>query len=72
MPELVYTGDRSYYSRSLGRVEPGREADVSGELHDHLLDRGDWEPTGSDVCGAELSDGGTCDRDAASCPYHGD
>jgi len=26
---------------------------------------------GSAVCGAELSQGGTCDRPADECPYHG-
>jgi hypothetical protein len=24
-----------------------------------------------EICGAELSDGGTCDRPADECPYHG-
>lgn len=23
-----------------------------------------------DICGAELSDGGTCDRLVTECPYH--
>lgn len=26
----------------------------------------------TEVCGAELSTGGTCDRPADECPYHGD
>lgn len=25
-----------------------------------------------EVCGADLNDGGTCDRPADECPYHGD
>jgi hypothetical protein len=29
---------------------------------------GDGEDT--EICGADLSDGGTCDRPAGECPYH--
>lgn len=29
------------------------------------------DESGGEVCGAELSNGGTCDRPADECPYHG-
>jgi hypothetical protein len=29
------------------------------------------EMTDSGICGAELTDGGRCERPAEECPYHG-
>jgi hypothetical protein len=34
--------------------------------------RVDGDTDDAEVCGVELSTGGTCDRPADECPYHGD
>lgn len=33
-------------------------------------DSDETEPSGDDVCGAEMSDGSICERPADECPYH--
>lgn len=36
------------------------------------LDIGAGEASADDdICGAEMTDGSTCERDPAECPYHG-
>lgn len=70
---------------SVREDEEGRYVGVSEHYADEVAaflgvdapdtdeDGGDGDSeTDEDVCGAELSDGGTCERPASECPYHGD
>jgi hypothetical protein len=88
MPVVEKTaGGRVYVRAADQEFAPGDRADVDTSTAEYLLgerddfervdgdDSGDAEATDEDdveVCGAPLSDGGTCDRPADECPYHGD
>lgn len=54
----------------------GPSGDYADEIRAYLGVESGGETAEDDeddaVCGAELSNGGTCDRLAAECPYHGD
>lgn len=39
-----------------------------GDSSDNSTDDSDAD---SGICGAELTSGGTCERPAGGCPYHG-
>ena len=65
--------------RYIGRVSTrqGDEVDVDEETGEYLLSTGYFEyvddegdEDDADICGAEQSDGSTCDRPADDCPYH--
>jgi len=82
MPTVEKTVGGRVNVRGIGEFERGDTADVSEGDAEYLVEeRGDFEYVENssddqeddvDVCGADLSDGGTCDRPADECPYHGD
>ena len=63
-----------YYHRETGLLTTGDRADVGEALAAYLCDeRGEFERVNdADTCGAEQSDGSTCERPADDCPYHGE
>lgn len=78
MPRLRYIGGSRYALRDGPTWEDGDVYEVDDATADRLveLDKfklvGDSEntTTETDICGAELSAGGTCDRPADECQYH--
>jgi len=74
MPTARYTGGGTY--RVGGHsFAPGDEKDVGDGLAEYLDSLEEFDVLmGSDagICGTELSEGGTCDRPADECPYHGE
>lgn len=51
-------------------MEIARKREETGEEPGKVLTTGN--ATEDEVCGAELSQGGTCDRLVEECPYHGE
>jgi hypothetical protein len=79
MPRLRYTGGSRYALRDGPTWEDGDVHEVNGATADRLAELDKFElvdgnedntTTGTDICGAEQSAGGTCDRPADECPYH--
>lgn len=59
----------AYLCEERGDFEVVEATDVE---YDEVDDAEDDSTHDADICGAELSDGGTCERPADECPYHGD
>ena len=83
MPRIRHTGGppRFNYRALDGVSEPGDEHTVDDDTAAYLCDdRGHFERVDDEVvlsdddytelCGTEMSDGSTCERPAADCPYH--
>lgn len=52
-------------------MEIARKRDEeTGEPPDKVLTTGNTTEDEPEVCGAELTQGGTCERPAEGCPYH--
>ena len=57
--------------RTNGRTfEPGDRREFPAEHTDRLADYWRVVDERDEQCGAEMSDGSTCDRPADECPYH--
>jgi hypothetical protein len=67
---LRYEGDEFAVSEAAFDEHPELERveDDDSEASDDDSETSD----DAEVCGAPLTSGGTCDRPAASCPYHSD
>ena len=81
MRRIRHTDAPGRYNHSAfdGVSTAGDEHTVSDDLAEYLVAEGPFEDTDeivlgddeyAELCGAEMSDGSTCERPADDCPYH--
>ena len=81
MRRIRHTDAPGRYNHSAfdGVSTTGDEHTVSDDLAEYLVAEGPFEDTDeivldddeyAELCGAEMSDGSTCERPADDCPYH--
>jgi len=66
-------GDHTVDDDGVVACPPDLEGDLAERLAEaYGVDAGELRDGGNEICGAEMSNGSTCERPADDCPYHGD